>query len=402
MSFKIIKKTLIEKLEAYQHRIEQSVNTGNEDGEILQQSPRWMRYTTWGLMATTGIGITWLAIAQTEEVVVAQGKLEPVGGVREIQIPVNGVVQTLDVEEGERVKAGQVLLTLDPEAAAQNQKSALESLEYTRNQLRLKKDERNEYLKLNDALQNRIQTNLDLNIEILSRYDYLVSEGAGATLQLLEQRNRVEGLRGELQEAKVDRRRQRVVIDQAIQRLRTEISKLEGQLTQENVKLRYQKVTSPVDGVVFDLEPSGPGYVNRDSKPVLKVVPYDRLLARVVIPSSDIGFVDIGQKADISIDSFPATDFGVLEGSVKSVGSDALPPDQVYRNYRYPADIQLKNQELKLKSGKSLPLQVGMSLTANIKLRKVSYMQLLLGNFKDKTDSLRQINQSPTALPDQS
>ena len=102
-----------------------------------------------------------------------------------------------------------------------------------------------------------------------------MSEGAGATLQLLEQRNRVEGLRGELQEAKVDRRRQRVVIDQAIQRLRTEISKLEGQLTQENVKLRYQKVTSPVDGVVFDLEPSGPGYVNRDSKPVLKVVPRD-------------------------------------------------------------------------------------------------------------------------------
>ena len=49
-----------------------------------------------------------LAVAETEEIVVAQGKLEPVAGVREIQIPVNGVVQTLDVEEGDRVKAGQV------------------------------------------------------------------------------------------------------------------------------------------------------------------------------------------------------------------------------------------------------------------------------------------------------
>jgi len=38
-----------------------------------------------------------------------------------------------------------------------------------------------------------------------------------------------------------------------------------------------------------------------------------------------------------------------------------------------------------------LPLQVGMSLRASIKLRKVSYLQLLLGSFKDKADSLRKI-----------
>ena len=139
--------------------------------------------------------------------------------------------------------------------------------------------------------------------------------------------------------------------------------------------------------------------MNRDSNPVLKVVPFDRLVARVVIPSSDIGFVAVGQKADISIDSFPATDFGVLEGTVNSVGSDALPPDQLNRSYRYPADIKLRRQTLKLKSGQALPLQVGMSLTANIKLRKVSYLQLLLGNFRNKTDSLRQINQSPPPTP---
>ncbi len=41
----------------------------------------------------------------------------------------------------------------------------------------------------------------------------------------------------------------------------------------------------------------------------------------------DIGFVQVGRPADISIDSFPATDFGVLLGTVKGIGSDALPPD---------------------------------------------------------------------------
>jgi hemolysin D len=38
-----------------------------------------------------------------------------------------------------------------------------------------------------------------------------------------------------------------------------------------------------------------------------------------------------------------------------------------------------------------LPLQAGMSLKAHIQLRSVTYLQLLLGAFRDRADSLRQI-----------
>ena len=54
-------------------------------------------------------------------------------------------------------------------------------------------------------------------------------------------------------------------------------------------------------------------------------------------------------------------------------------------------DIKLDNQYLELKSGKKLPLQAGMSLNANIKLRKVTYLKLLLNKFGDKADSLKSI-----------
>ena len=157
--------------------------------------------------------------------------------------------------------------------------------------------------------------------------------------------------------------------------------------------LRYQALRSPVDGVVFDLKPKGPGYSAQSTETVMKIVPFNALEARVEIPSGDIGFVRTGMDADVSIDSFPATDFGVLEGTVRQVGSDALPPDPAKQQseYRYPAKIQLASQQLKLKSGQQLPLQPGMSLTANIKLRKVSYLQMLLGGFQDKADSLRRI-----------
>jgi HlyD family secretion protein len=133
--------------------------------------------------------------------------------------------------------------------------------------------------------------------------------------------------------------------------------------------------------------------VAQGSQPVLKIVPYDKLKAKVEIESSKIGFVSVGKPADISIDSFPANDFGVLTGTVTKIGSDAMPPDQAKNKttYRFPADITLSRQTLKLKNGTILPLQVGMSLSANIKLRKVSYLQLLLSDFKNKADSLRKI-----------
>ena len=88
-----------------------------------------------------------------------------------------------------------------------------------------------------------------------------------------------------------------------------------------------------------------------------------------------------------------STDFGVLEGRVTRIGSDALPPDpqEQRQELSFPVTVRLDQQSLQLRSGVNLPLQVGMSLTANIKLRKVSYLQLLLGGFQDKAESLQEL-----------
>ena len=95
---------------------------------------------------------------------------------------------------------------------------------------------------------------------------------------------------------------------------------------------------------------------------------------------------------DISIDSFPANDFAPLEGVVETIGSDVLDlNEENNKEYFFPGSIKLNSQSLLLKNGNELPLQVGMSLQANIKLRKVSYLRLLLGSFRDKTESLKSI-----------
>ena len=191
--------------------------------------------------------------------------------------------------------------------------------------------------------------------------------------------------------AKAPRCCQQAILQQGVRQLQSELADLRSQRTELNVNIRYQEIRAPEAGIVFELKARARGFVAQTSEPVMKIVPFDKLEARVEVPSTDIGFVTVGKPADISIDSFPATDFGVLQGRVRRIGSDALPPDQLNPFYRVPVDISLNSQQLQLKSGQSLPLQVGMSLTTNIKLRKVTYLQLLLGDFKDKATALRRL-----------
>jgi hemolysin D len=373
-----------------QNAIERRVQTSHEE-MALQQSRFLARAITWALVGTTAAGMAWLAFAKTDEVVVASGKLQPIGDVKTIQMPVGGVLQTMLVKDGQRVSKGQVLLRLDNEATLDRQGSLRTTITAKQAQLRLKEVELARYLNLNDTEQTVTSQNLVLETEIMQRLEGLKAVGASAELQYLQQRNKVREVDGELAKLKVDRLRQVAIIEQALEQIKGELADLGSKLTELQVNIRYQDVRSPVDGVVFDLKPTGPGFVAQGSEPVMKIVPFSALQAKVEIESSDIGFVRVGRPADISIDSFPATDFGVLLGTVKGIGSDALPPDERNQTYRFPATIALDTQQLMLKSGKSLPLQVGMSLTANIKLRKVTYLQLLLGEFKDKTDSLKQI-----------
>ena len=380
-------------LEATRRQLEHRLKLTSQEETGVRQSTRWMRSVTWSLIATTGFAITWLALAKTEEIVMADGKLEPIGAVKEIQMPVGGVAKAILVKEGERVKAGQILMQLDTESSGQRGLSVDKSMALKESELLFKQEELKRYLELSAAQSRQLTKQLELDQTILGRMEKLNAAGAMAELQFLNQRNKVQESIGKLEQSQTERLRQIAILEQQLENLRSQLSDLRAQKADSNLTLRYQTIRSPVDGVVFDLKPTAIGFVAQSSTPIMKVVPNAKLQAKVEIANSDIGFVRAGMPVDLSLDSFPATDFGVLEGKVKQIGSDALPPDQALNRsvYRYPAVISLLTQELTVKNGQKLPLQVGMSVQAHIKLRKVTYLQLLLESFKDKTDSLRRI-----------
>ena len=376
-----------------QSKVERNFPSIKMDQNFLKQSNFFIKTLTWGLIASTGFVLIWIVFAYTDEVVLVNGKLEPIGDVKKIQIPVGGVIKEILVKSGDKVTAGQILIVLDKEISQQNLGSLENQFNQKNLQLALKKQEKNKTIELYKERINVLQKRLEIQKKILKKFQFLLDEGAIAELKYLEEVNRENEIIGKIIDNQKDLQRLKLILEQDIKIIDAELSALLAKKTEAKVLLEYKSLKSPVDGLVFDLKPTSSGFVAQSSEPIMKIVPFNNLEADIKIPSSKIGFVKLGMPVDISIDSFPANDFGSLKGRIESIGSDVLeldknsPPFEPY----FPGRIRLDSQTLKLSNGRILPLQVGMSLKANIKLRRVSYLKLLLGTFKDKSDSLKQI-----------
>ncbi|MFZ0408686.1 MAG: biotin/lipoyl-binding protein, partial [Cyanobium sp.] len=198
-----------------QNSLEQRVETVSHDEAVLKQSEVWTRSVLWGLMATTALGIGWLAFAKTDEIVTAKGKLQPIGSVKEIQMPTGGIAKQILVKDGDRVKAGQLLIQLDAESSQQKQESLRQSqrlkeqeLDTLRSQQRLKRAELQRYLEENGEEINKLEATLRLDQDIENRLLSLSKEGAAGELQHLQQRNKVQESVGQLKQTRIQRLRQ--------------------------------------------------------------------------------------------------------------------------------------------------------------------------------------------------
>lgn len=175
------------------------------------------------------------------------------------------------------------------------------------------------------------------------------------------------------------------------------IAETNSQIRGAEQTIKYQEIKAPVSGTVFDLK-AGPGFVPKSgqSEALLKIVPEagidNPLIGEVYVTNEDIGFVKLDQITDVRIDSFPYSEFGDIKGKVYFIGSDALPPDQIYNFYRFPVKVELDQQYLSSTGGKKIELQSGMSISVNIKVKENrTVLSLFTELFTKKVDSLKNV-----------
>lgn len=166
------------------------------------------------------------------------------------------------------------------------------------------------------------------------------------------------------------------------------LADIDGKIRDTQQALKYHELKANVSGTVFELKAHS-GSVANGGKTVMQIVPNDALVAEVYITNKDRGFVQEGMDVDVRIDSFSYSEFGDIKGKLIKIGADALPPDPIHPYYRFPAKIQLEKQFITV-NGQEIPLQSGMSLSANIKERDRSVMSIMTGMLTKKLESLKQ------------
>ncbi|WP_353089735.1 HlyD family efflux transporter periplasmic adaptor subunit [Synechococcus lacustris] len=375
----------------------------------LRPSPRWSKAVVWALIGTASFAFLFALLAKIDEVVVAQGDLEPAGAVKPIKAVQSAVVEEIFVKEGQVVEAGQPLIRFDTDKS-QAQKSNV-SRQLLIEQQRISEQANasrarleNLQAKRQSLISKRDSEKLSLvnQEDILRRLDYLTKQGGMGLVQYMQEKDKGQQMRSQIAQTEAAIRQTDAELDEVSSDLLKQrkesdrqLSDLERQRVEVKEQLQTELLKSPVRGQVFDLTPTSKGYAVAPNEPLLKIVPLDKLQAKVYVTSKDIGFVKVGQLSEVRLDSYPFTEFGSIKGRVKRISTDSLPPDEQNPQPRFPVLIKLDQQKLE-KNGRSYALKSGETLSANLVLREKRVITLLTDVIDRAFDALKPIR-SPTS-----
>ena len=356
----------------------------------LKPAPVWSKALAWTIIGSASFGFVFACFAKIDEVVLAQGELQPLGADRPIKAPFAGVVKEILVKEGQRVSAGQALIRLDAEVS----KKRAETLE---KQLKLESTRFREESRSIQAREQSLRERMDGLIRALRTERQIYNDiiplgrmGGIQRMQLLQQKNRVEQLQSEIAQARANLQEVQAQLLKMKQESLRELADLERQLVEVKDTQNKEVMRAPLAGVVFGLVPSSPGYAAGVGETLVKVVPGGVLEAKVYVTNRDVGFLKRGMAAQVRVDAFPYTQFGAIPGALKSVGTLPVQPDEQNPMPRFPAYIRL-DRDYVTRDNNRYPVSAGQSVQANLVLRDKRVISLLTDAVQKALDSLRSI-----------
>lgn len=342
--------------------------------------------------------IAWAALGKIDIVATAPGKVIAVERTRQIQAPDAGIVARILVADGDRVVAGQTLMTFDPRLARADRDRFEDLFRRTRLDLRRleflldhaepggtpsDEDLRRVFADVDASPEQRADAvgqaaamlatrdakiasadqeiaakraekvgleadvaRIDATLPIVrerasirknsldravgSRIDYL--NALQAEVDLASQRDiaqeRAKAAGAAIQTLLAERKR---ILAESVRDWRTELQRAtrehaeaRAELAKAMRRMDLTNVAAPIDGVVEELAVRTEGSVVQSGQQLLKIVPVSGAVAiEAIVENRDAGFVRVGQEAEVKIDSFPFTRYGLLAGRVVHVASDA-------------------------------------------------------------------------------
>ncbi len=224
------------------------------------------------------------------------------------------------------------------------------------------------------------------------RYLAIKNELVESQGQLASRREELAAKEAQLAEAR--KRREQVqeeyysdVLERLVQSRQARDS-LARELSQtENRKVRLI-VRAPVDGIVQNLNVTSVGQSVDENEPMMNIVPTgDTLIIEARVSNQDIGFIELGQEAEIRVNTYDFVKFGTLKGKVSQIGADATEdPGSEGSVFNYVVLIKTDKTHLG-PTPQDQPVVPGMQVTADLKIGERTVLSFLTDRVAQTTET---------------
>jgi multidrug resistance efflux pump len=317
---------------------------------LLSPPPIWSRVLIWSLSLGSLSLLAWSCVTKIEETASLPGQLETLRPQVTIKSPESAVVSSVNVSQYQLVKPSEILFTLSTEDISPRIKELQAKL--------VMLFDRQAYEQA--ALDGRIKQTLsqvNLHAEMTSRLEKLVRQGSVQEVQLLESKNALYQSQASYQTLLDEKSRAAV-------NYRLESTEIIDQIRELRDKVRRFDIKSPVGGSIQKLAVQAKGERVAAGDLLASVVPHEDLIASVNVSSKLAAPITPGKLTEITIDAFPAADYGTLKGVIQSI-SPTTYSDSKNMNQAYTARIRIQTDTIP-KGYPSKSLKSGMSLTARV------------------------------------
>lgn len=365
----------------------------------LTTAPRRSRHTLRVAMVGIIALVTWAAFSRIDQVTRAQAQVIASARTQVIQAVDLGVVTRLHVREGDDVKAGQLLVTLEKaraEAAVDDSQSKLAALraalvrlraevygeplvfdadlmaypEYVRNQRAL-------YERRKQAIDEDVASlrgAMELAKQELDMNQKLVATGDVSLADVL----RLKRMVAEIQ-AQIANKRNKFFQDAQAEmtKAQEDLNTQAEQVRDRRQVLEHTELTAPLGGQVKNIQLTTVGAVAKPGDVVMEIVPTgEDLIVEAKISTADIAFVEVGQTASVKLDAYDYSIFGAMKGEVFYVSPDTLEENRQGKiEPYYRVQIRIRGKEFT--RGGDVKIRPGMTASVDIKAMERTVLSYL-------------------------
>lgn len=354
--------------------------------EIEETAPAVLpRFVIIAISAFMLTAITWASLGKIDVYAVAPGKVIPEGKLQTIQPADPGIISAIHIREGQHVKAGDILVELNPIGNAAEVKSIAErkamllteisrlEAEISGSGIKRIPNASDEQLKSQEILKlardsayeaKWSEANNDYNAKLLA-HKSAVDTLTKMELVVKSTQEREEKVRphvgivmarfnyltllDNLTQGKTDVTNQKNTVQEAEQQVKASQSRIaqivEGRRTSNLAEIAEKKralialaaeeqkqsslfsqrtLRAPANGEIQTLTVNGSGAVVAAGQAIATLVPEGSpLIVEAFVSNEDIGHIKVGQTVDVKVDTFPSQKFGTIPAVITQISVDA-------------------------------------------------------------------------------